>query len=172
MEKMNWNAASVRMAAASIVSALVAAAVVMVMDGKSYLPGAGLSISLLLVLLVGLLAGGRSPRGAREWRSSPRALWRIDVFLLYEHLPAAGEPAGRGGAYGADAVFAERPPESRRGGSGRARRNAADSAARVRPIHTGAVPRAAAGEDFHGNRGGVDHLRARAGRGDAASVLG
>ena len=50
MEKMNWNAASVRMAAASIVSALVAAGVVWMWTGV-YLPGAGLSISLLLVLL-------------------------------------------------------------------------------------------------------------------------
>ena len=66
MEKMNWNAASVRMAAASIVSALVAAGVVWMWTGV-YLPGAGLSISLLLVLLAGLLAGGRSPRGTREW---------------------------------------------------------------------------------------------------------
>ena len=66
MEKMNWNAASVRMAAASIVSALVAAGVVWMWTGV-YLPGAGLSISLLLVLLAGLLAGGRSPRGMREW---------------------------------------------------------------------------------------------------------
>ena len=49
MEKMNWNAASVRMAAASIVSALVAAGVVWMWTGV-YLPGAGLSISLLLVL--------------------------------------------------------------------------------------------------------------------------
>lgn len=160
------------MAAASIVSALVAAGVVWMWTGV-YLPGAGLSISLLLVLLVGLLAGGRSPRGAREWLLvAACALENLTFFFFMStslrlvNLPVAA------GLTAADAVFAERPPESRRGGSGRARRNAADSAARVRPIHTGAVPRAAAGEDFHGNRGGVDHLRARAGRGDAASVLG
>ncbi len=62
MKKANWNAASVRMAAVSIVSALVAAGVVWMWRG-AYLPGAGLSISLLLVLL----AGARRPRGAREW---------------------------------------------------------------------------------------------------------
>ena len=66
MEKTNGGHAAVRMATAAVVSALVAAGLVWMWQGR-YLPGAGLSVSLLLVLLAGLLAGGRSPRGALEW---------------------------------------------------------------------------------------------------------
>lgn len=66
MKRMNGNAMVVRMTTAGVVSALVAAGVVWMWRGW-YLPGAGLSVSLLLVLAAGLIMGGRRPRGVGEW---------------------------------------------------------------------------------------------------------